>query len=181
MESTVQGVSLLLLSFIPLYYEKVLFPTTYFFGGNSCLRRPQYPPQSSPPEHGGHHSTPPAAVYDTLAAPDASAVSVNGYDKPLRSRRETFFTTNNTDRNLARIAFTIRYFDARQRQLHQTKHNIPADIPAGETRQISVPSWDHQFNFYYIRSTIPQRAQQATPYDVRISIDTLFFEASTVK
>lgn len=126
-------------------------------------------------------TTPPAAVYDTLAAPDASAVSVNGYDKPLRSRRETFFTTNNTDRNLARIAFTIRYFDARQRQFHQTKHNIPADIPAGETRQISVPSWDPQFNFYYIRSTIPQRAQQATPYDVRIKVDTLLFETSIAK
>lgn len=132
-------------------------------------------PQTS---EGTTHS---ATAYDTVSSPEASAISVNGYDKPLRSRRETFFTTNNTDRNLARIAFTIRYFDARQRQLHQTKHNIPADIPAGETRQISVPSWDHQFNFYYIRSTIPQRAQQATPYDVRISIDTLFFEASTVK
>lgn len=126
-------------------------------------------------------STVPAALYDTIAAPDASSISVNGYDKPLRSRRETFFTTNNSDRNVARIAFTIRYFDARQRQLHQSAHNIPADIPAGETRQISVPSWDPQFNFYYIRSAIPQRAQQATPYDIKISIDTLFYKTSTAE
>lgn len=114
-------------------------------------------------------------AYDTVATPDASVISVNGYDKPLRSRRETFFATNNSTESIARIAFSIRYFDSKQRLLHQTVHNVPADIPAGETRQINIPSWDTQFNFYYLRSAIPQRAQQATPYDVRINVDTLFF------
>lgn len=117
-------------------------------------------------------------AYDTVATPDASVISVNGYDKPLRSRRETFFATNNSTADIERIAFSIRYFDSKQRLLHQTVHNVRAAIPAGETRQINIPSWDTQFNFYYLRSAIPQRAQQATPYDVRISVDTLFFNTS---
>lgn len=121
-------------------------------------------------------NAPQRAAYDTLPAPEASEISVNGYDKPLRSRRETFFTTNNSDREIERIAFSIRYFDTKQRLLHQSVHNVPANIPAGETRQINIPSWDTQFNFYYLRSAIPQRAQQATPYDVRINVDTIFFQ-----
>ena len=91
-------------------------------------------------------------AYDTVATPDASVISVNGYDKPLRSRRETFFATNNSTADIERIAFSIRYFDSKQRLLHQTVHNV--------------------------RAAIPQRAQQATPYDVRISVDTLFFNTS---
>ena len=58
--------------------------------------------------------------------------------------------------------------------LHSASHNVGADIPAGETRQMSIPSWDKQFSFYYRRSTTSQRAEQATPYDVSIKVDTLF-------
>lgn len=113
---------------------------------------------------------------DTLAAPDRSSISVNGYDKPLRSRRETFFATNNSEKDIARLAFTIEYLDAKRRMLHKMSRNVAVAIPAGETRQISVRSWDEQFNFYFHRSAVPQRAQQATPYDIRLSVDTIFFE-----
>lgn len=116
----------------------------------------------------------PALVYDTIASPDRHAADINGYDKPLRSRRETFFVTNNGDKAVCRIAFTIKYLDSQRRMLHSASHNVQVDIPAGETRQVSVRSWDPQFNFYYQRSAVPKRAQQATPYDVTISVDTLF-------
>lgn len=112
--------------------------------------------------------------YDTIVAPEPSAFDINGYDKPLRSRRETFFATNNSGRHLDAMAFTIRYYDNKRRMLHSASHRLPLDIPAGETRQVSIRSWDPQFNFYYIRSAVPQRATQATPYDVTITVDTLF-------
>lgn len=115
---------------------------------------------------------------DTLAAPDRSSISVNGYDKPLRSRRETFFATNNSEKDIARMAFTIEYLDSRRRMLHKMSRNVAIAIPAGETRQVSVRSWDEQFNFYFHRSTVPQRAQQATPYDIRLEVDTIFFETT---
>ncbi len=116
----------------------------------------------------------PLTAVDTLARPEPHIVDVNGYDKPLRSRRETFFVTNNSRRDLRGIAFTITYYDSARRMLHSASHNVGADIPAGETRQMSIPSWDKQFNFYYRRSTTSQRAEQATPYDVSIKVDTLF-------
>lgn len=31
-----------------------------------------------------------SVVYDTIAAPEPHTLDINGYDKPLRSRRETF-------------------------------------------------------------------------------------------
>lgn len=113
---------------------------------------------------------------DTVSAPAPHTVDINGYDKPLRSRRETFFVTNNSDLPLSAIAVTIDYQDTRRRQLHRATHHIKADIPAGETRQLSLRSWDAQFAFYYELSAVPARAQQATPYKVAISVDTLFFE-----
>lgn len=114
------------------------------------------------------------AAVDTIAQPEPHAVDINGYDKPLRSSRETFFATNNGKNNIAGIAFTISYFDTSAQLMHKTHHNVSTDIPAGETRQIAVRSWDKQQAFYYNRSTVPVRAAQATPYDVKIEIDTLF-------
>ncbi|MDE6157635.1 MAG: hypothetical protein K2F78_05760 [Muribaculaceae bacterium] len=114
------------------------------------------------------------AAVDTIAAPEAHLVDINGYDKPLRSRRETFFVTNNSRRDICGLAFTITYYDTARRVLHSASHNVKADIPAGQTRQQSVRSWDTQFSFYYRRSATSQRAAQATPYDVAVKVDTLF-------
>lgn len=115
----------------------------------------------------------PAAV-DTIASPAPHLADINGYDKPLRSRRETFFVTNNSRSTLKGIVVTITYYDSSRRMLHQATHHLDTDIPADQTRQMSIPSWDKQFNFYYRRSTTSQRAQQATPYDVSIRVDSLF-------
>lgn len=114
-------------------------------------------------------------VPDTVVAPADHTVDVNGYDKPLRSRRETFFVTNNDTRAVQALAFTIEYLDESGRQLHSASHHVEVDIPAAETRQVSVRSWDTQQSFYYRRSTAPARVEQATPYDVKIAVDTIFF------
>lgn len=120
------------------------------------------------------------SVFDTIAPPAAHQVDFNGYDKPLRSRRETFFATNNSKDSIAAMAFTITYYDGLHRMLHSAKHKVSIDIPAGETRQVSLKSWDPQFNFYYIRSAVPQRTQKATPYEITIAIDTLFVKTPSI-
>ncbi|MCM1068132.1 MAG: FxLYD domain-containing protein [Muribaculaceae bacterium] len=117
-----------------------------------------------------------ARKLDTIAAPAPHTVDVNGYDKPLRSRRETFFVTNNSDKDVRAIALTITYYDTKNRMLHSASHHVDTDIPARQTRQLSLSSWDKQFAFFYQRSAVPQRATQATPFDVKISIDTLFVD-----
>ena len=112
---------------------------------------------------------------DTIISPKAHTLDVSGYDKPLRSRRETFFASNNSDKAVEAISFTVTYFDRSKRQLHQRTERVDIGIPAGETRQVSFKSWDTQLAFYYVNSPVPSRARQATPYEVRISVDTLFF------
>ncbi len=109
-----------------------------------------------------------------MVNPEPHIFDVSGYDKPLRSRRETFFVTNNADGTIYGMAVTFNYTDVRGNQLHKRTQHINAEIPAGQTRQVAIPSWDKQFSFYYRRSAVPQRATNATPYDVAITVDTLY-------
>lgn len=104
---------------------------------------------------------------DTIASPGDSLV-VAGYDKMLRSTCETFFVVNSTSRHLKSISVTFTYYDMHGRMLHSRTAEIPCDIPGGETRQLSLPSWDTQQLFYYHASPAPRRA--ATPYTVTYDI-----------
>lgn len=115
-----------------------------------------------------------SVVFDTIASPEPHTLDVNGYDKPLRSRRETFFATNNAKTDISSIAFTITYYDMSHRMLHKASHRVPVKIPASETRQVSIKSWDTQFAFYHVRSPLPRGTVEASPYEVTISVDTLF-------
>ena len=126
-----------------------------------------------PAQSGAVESAATPAPY-VLVSPGVETLRVTGYDKPLRSRRETFFVTNHAESEAVRLALTIEYLDASGRQLHKRSAAVDCEIPAGETRNLSLPSWDKQQSFYYTHSTVPTRTEQATPYDVRISVDTLY-------
>lgn len=113
-----------------------------------------------------------SGLLDTVAA-SGTEVRFSGYEKTLRSTRETVFLTNLSGRELDRVIFHITYFDAQGRQLHKVRKNLYAGIPPGETRRLDFPTWDRQFAFYYIRS--PRPRVSAIPYNVSISPDTLIF------
>ncbi len=104
-------------------------------------------------------------AYDTITERADTAVSLAGYDKPLRSRNETLFVTNHTTDTITAITIRINYMDMRKRQLHSAERTVRTTIPPKSTRQISMRSWDRQQSFYYIRSAKP-RSGVATPYDV---------------
>ncbi len=108
-------------------------------------------------------------VCDTIITATDSLVAIKGYDKPLNSTKETFFATNKGKSAIVGINITFNYFDNQNRQLHQVTKTINCSIPPGETRQLSISSWDKQKAFYYYRS--PQPRRQATPYNVTHSID----------
>lgn len=103
-------------------------------------------------------------VCDTLTNVLTDIVVISGYDKPLTSHYETFFATNKGNTTITVINITFNYFDNKKRQLHSATKNINCTIPPGETRQLSVSSWDKQKSFYYYRSAKPRR--QATSYSV---------------
>lgn len=112
------------------------------------------------------------ALCDTVAA-TGSEVRFSGYEKTLRSTRETVFVTNLSDRQIERVIFSVTYIDAKGRQLHKTRKSIHSDIPAGETRRLDFPTWDRQFAFYYVGS--PRPRVSAIPYSVKIIPDSLVY------
>lgn len=109
---------------------------------------------------------------DSFVIPDSAEVLLYGYDKPLRSHRETIFVTNNTRHGINAVAITAQYFDSKGRKFHQTHRRVVVEIPVGETRKVDFPSWDKQQSFYYVGSKRPRTS--ATPYDVALSVDTIF-------
>ena len=108
---------------------------------------------------------------DTVTAGDGMVRFV-GYDKALRSTKETLFVTNlMPDREIRHVIFRITYFDTQGRQLHQARKKLYAPVPPGETRRLDFPSWDRQHSFYYAKSQKPR--VPAIPYTVKITPDTL--------
>lgn len=114
----------------------------------------------------------PHAVADTIVSPAVTHVVVSGYDKALRSRKESFFVTNRLDvaGTIVKVDLTIGYYDMKGRELTSRRASVDCDIPPGSTRNMTIPAWDTQQSFYYHRSQRPRRAV-ATPYNVKFTID----------
>lgn len=109
---------------------------------------------------------------DTVAAPEAGTVKLSGYDKTLRANRESFFVTNALPDSSTIIALdlTFDYCDMSGRQLHKVTRTVRCDIPFGETRNLSVASWDKQHTFYYYLSPAPARSA-GTPFRVTSTVE----------
>lgn len=105
----------------------------------------------------------PVDMYDTIRP---AMLRFSGYEKPNAALRETFLVTNLDSLDLNGLAIELEYLDMENRQLHRASHTIITDIPAGETRMVSVASWDRNHSFHYFRSSAPQR-RQSTPYKVK--------------
>lgn len=108
-------------------------------------------------------------IYDTIARCDDKLLVFSGYEKVLRSTKESFFVTNNTRREVVRLVFEIDYKDMSGNMLDRRRESVDIEIPSGSTRKIDIPAWDKQKVFYYYRSPQPKTAQ-ATPYKVKIRL-----------
>mgnify|MGYP000757439043 FL=1 len=122
-----------------------------------------------------HHASSdiPAAVShrdSTAVNPGDSLFAVSGYEKTLRSRRETFFITNRGDSAVKALAMTIDYLDMHGHKLDRRAITVDTDLPAGETRRVDIAAWDRQQALYYYLSPAPRRTTVATPYKVRIAV-----------
>lgn len=115
---------------------------------------------------------------DTVAIDSQSdKIIISGYDKPLKSKKETFFISNNSAVNITGLRICFEYLDIKGRSLHKCEHHIIQTIPSGETRQAAIRSWDVQQSFYYKLSTKP-RKQDGTPYDIRYRIISIDIESN---
>lgn len=110
----------------------------------------------------------PESPYDTIV-PALGTVRISGFEKTIRSRKESFFMTNNSVDTLQSVHLDIEYRDTRGRQLHKRTLWIEVAVPPGQTRRCDIPSWDRQQTFYYKIHPRPRR-NDAVPFDVSISV-----------
>lgn len=90
----------------------------------------------------------------------ARGITFSGFDKPAASRKETFLITNNSPRYIKAIEVEIIYSDPQGRMLHSRRELLSTPIPSGETRQVSIKSFDPQGTLYYIKSKPPKTGGQ---------------------
>lgn len=107
----------------------------------------------------------PAQKYDTIRTISRDDIQLSGYDKPLRTSRETILVTNSTAQPVGGLAVTIKYMDMQGRQLHERTDTVMAEIPGCATRMVHLSTWDSQHSYYYHRGQRPRTAG-VTPYDI---------------
>lgn len=112
------------------------------------------------------------AQYDTLTATQAAQhIVVTGYEKPLRSTKETVMIHLSDDApNITRVILEIEYYDMQGHALHKRNVEIPTESDAGSTRFYPFKSWDVNKVFYYHLNTPPRTTAQGTPYYVSINV-----------
>ncbi len=137
----------------------------------AVARNPHHPSPTRAERKAVPRTSPPAVVVsDTVRGTTADSVVVAGFEKAQKSSRESMMVTNGTGSAFSSVCLEITYKDMQGRMLHKAVHDVAEIIPAGETRMVSVPSFDRQNLFYYRLSPMQPRARQATPFDVEVKV-----------
>lgn len=101
---------------------------------------------------------------DSLAQLDPNAVTLKGYSKRASDSKESFFITNNTSHRMSAVRLLLRYTTMEGEMLTQRTVTVPVSLQPGETKLVSIKSFDVQRQFYYYAG--PQPRKQATPFKV---------------
>jgi hypothetical protein len=101
---------------------------------------------------------------DSLADIDPNAVTLKGYGKRASDSKESFFITNNTKHRMSAVRLLLRYTTMQGEMLTQRAVTVPVSLKPGETKLVSIKSFDVQRLFYYYAGPKPRKA--ATPFQV---------------
>ena len=101
---------------------------------------------------------------DSLATVDPDAVTLKGFSKRASDSKESFFITNNTSHRMSAVRLLLRYTTLNGEMLTQRSVTVPVNLKPGETKLVSIKSFDVQRLFYYYAG--PQPRKQATPFKV---------------
>ncbi len=105
-----------------------------------------------------------ALLPDSLQTIDPDAVTLKGYSKRASDSKESFFITNNTSHRMSAVRLLLRYTTMNGEMLTQRQVTVPVSLKPGETKLVSIKSFDVQRLFYYYAG--PQPRKQATPFKV---------------
>ena len=95
---------------------------------------------------------------------DPNAVTLKGFNKRASDSKESFFVTNNTKHRMSAVRLLLRYSTMNGEMLTQRTVTVPVSLKPGETKLVSVKSFDVQRLFYYYAGPKPRK--QATPFKV---------------
>lgn len=127
-----------------------------------------------------------AAVVQTIDSADVDsidlAVGVNpdgiimkGFTKRASDTKESFFITSQLSHRISSVRLLMRYMTMDGSVLHQRRFVVPVDLKPGETKMVSVKSFDTQRRYYYFggnkprKSAIPFKvAYRLTGYDIPV-------------
>ena len=101
---------------------------------------------------------------DSLIEVDPGAVSLKGFSKRASDSKESFFITNNTNHRMSAVRLLLRYTTMQGEMLTQRTVTVPVSLKPGETKLVSIKSFDIQRLFYFYAG--PQPRKQATPFKV---------------
>ena len=101
---------------------------------------------------------------DSLAEVDPGAVTLKGFGKRASDSKESFFITNNTAHRMSAVRLLLRYTTLSGEMLTQRAVTVPVSLKPGESKLVSIKSFDVQRQFYYYAG--PQPRKQATPFKV---------------
>lgn len=101
---------------------------------------------------------------DSLVDIDPNAVTLKGYSKRASDSKESFFITNNTTHRMSAVRLLLRYTTMNGEMLTQRAVTVPVSLKPGETKLVSIKSFDIQRLFYYYAG--PQPRKSATPFQV---------------
>ena len=105
---------------------------------------------------------------DSLLQVDPHAVTLKGYSKRASDSKESFFITNNMNHRMSAVRLLLRYTTMQGEMLTQRSVTVPVSLKPGETKLVSVKSFDVQRLFYYYAGPQPRKA--ATPFQVAFRI-----------
>ena len=95
---------------------------------------------------------------------DPNAVTLKGYSKRASDSKESFFITNNTRQRMSAVRLLLRYTTMNGEMLTQRSVTVPVSLKPGETKLVSIKTFDVQRLFYYYAGPKPRK--QATPFKV---------------
>lgn len=147
----------------------LLTMTAALFCAAQYTTRPDLQPQPAVTSPAAAADT---AVADTLRGEQAQAiVTVTGYEKPLRSTKETVLIRLSDDAPvLSAVVLDIEYRDMSGNALHRRSVTLPISQEAGQTRMHVFRSWDVNRVFYYHLNRPPRTTAQGTPYKIAMTV-----------
>ena len=89
---------------------------------------------------------------------------MKGFSKRASDSKESFYLTSRLTHRISSVRLLMRYMIMDGSVLHERRIVVPVDLKPGETKLVSVKTFDVQHQYYYYGGNKPRKS--ATPFKV---------------